>query len=475
VSAPLDPGEVARFRDLVAERVGLSFPPSRLSDIEWAVRKAVAETGLPDAGALYRVLVDHPGRHGSLDALVSALNVSETHFLRDRGQIRALEERILPEIIGRRRPERRLRVWSAACSTGEEAYTLAILIRQQLPDLAEWDVRILATDVNGRALERARQGRYGPWSFRGVSPEVRHTWFLPDGERWRVVPRIRAMVTFEQLNLVDPPAAWSPADPGKADLILCRNVLLYFDGATARAVVGRLGGCLDDHGWLLLSQVEAALGSFEGLELDGPGGGAFRKAPPAPPRARRAAGEPAPRPRGAAGRPPRAAAPEARSVPAPRPPLAPRRPPVPAEDPAVPAAYQAAVALWKDHRPADALRRLQLEGSRDQLTAPLHYLHGLILLDQGRADQALAALRRCTFADPGFALGHLAQASLFTRAGNRGRAMAALEQAARLVAGLDPQARVFGGDELRVGALLELVDAQRSLLGRRPEAEVVDG
>jgi tetratricopeptide (TPR) repeat protein len=136
----------------------------------------------------------------------------------------------------------------------------------------------------------------------------------------------------------------------------------------------------------------------------------------------------------------------------------------------MPVAYREALALWRGERPQEALRRLQLEGSRDQLAAPLHYLEGLILLDGGRAEQALAAFRRCTFADPGFALGHLAQANLLARAGNRRRAAAALEHAAGLVAGLDPEAQVFGGDDLRAGALLELVEAQRQLLGRQPEA-----
>jgi chemotaxis protein methyltransferase CheR len=455
VSGPLGPGDVARFRDLVRERVGLSFPASRLPDLEGAVRRAVAETGLPDAAALYQALADRARRPAALDALVSALNVSETHFLRDRGQVEALERRVLPELIARRRRQRRLRVWSAACSTGEEAYTLAILVSQQLPDLAEWDVRILATDVNGRALEQARRGCYGPWSFRGVPPRVKQAYFAPDGERFRVASRIRAMVTFERLNLVDPIAAWSPADPWNTDLLLCRNVLLYFDGASTRAVVGRLGVCLADDGWLLLSQVEAALGSFDGLEPDPSGGGAFRKAAPAP------APPPPPPVVAAAGR-------RRRDPSRPSPDAAP--PPVAALP-----AYEAAVALWRDDRPEDALRRLRLEGSRGRRAAPLHYLEGLILLDGGRADEALAAFRRCTFADPGFALGHLAQANLFTRAGKHGRALAALESTAGLVAGLDPAARVFAGDELRAGALRELVDAQRRLLHLPATPEAVDG
>jgi chemotaxis protein methyltransferase CheR len=456
----LDPDDVARFRDLVRERVGLAFPHSRLADVERAVQKAVAETALPDAGALFRLLMDRARSREALDTLISALNVGETHFLRDQAQIQALEERILPDIIARRRPQRRLRVWSAACSTGEEAYTLAILVHQQLLDLAEWDVRILATDVNGRALERASRGVYGPWSFRGVPPHVKRAYFVRDGDRYRVAPRIRAMVSFEQANLVDGVPLRSPADPWKVDLILCRNVLQYFDGETAQAVVGRLMTCLDGNGWILLSQVEAALGGFDGL--DAQGCGAFRKAPPAPAETP-LPGSPPHRP---AVPPARAGSPPSRPTP---------RPATSAEATEVPASYQEALRLWREDRPQEALRRLRLEGSRAPLAASLHYLQGLILLDEGQADQALAAFRRCTFADPCFALGHLAQANLLTRAGSRSRAMTALENAARLVADLDPAARVFPGDELRAGAMLELVDAQRQLLRPRAEREVVDG
>ena len=460
MSGPLDPADVARFRDLVRDQVGLSFPTSRLPDVEGAVRRAVAETGLPDTGALHQALADRTGRPKALDALVSALNVSETHFFRDRRQVEALERRVLPELVVRRRRQRRLRIWSAACSTGEEAYTLAILVSHQLPDLAAWDVRILATDVNGRSLEQARQGCYGPWSFRGVPPRVKQAWFVPDGERFRVTPSIRTMVTFKRLNLVDPIAAWSPADPWDTDLLLCRNVLLYFDGATTRAVVGRLAACLADDGRLLLSQVEAALGSFEGLEPDAGGSGAFRKTPPAP-------APPSPSPVDAPVDAP--AVPRRHDPGRPSPDVA-VPPPVPALG-----AYEAALELWRDDRPEDALRRLRLEGSHSRLRAPLHYLEGLILLDTGRADEALAAFRRCTFTDPGFALGHLAQANLFTRAGKHGRALAALERTAGLVVGLDPAARVFAGDELRAGTLLELVDAQRQLLRLPATPEAVDG
>jgi chemotaxis protein methyltransferase CheR len=271
------------------------------------------------------------------------------------------------------------------------------------------------------------------------------------------------MVTFERHNLVDPVP--HPVGQGDTDLILCRNVLLYFDAATARAVAGRLAACLHQQGWLLLSPVEAAtLGGLDGCVIDPRWGGAYRRTPPAP--------APVPAP---ARRPPAREAP-VRPVAAapPATPPSPAVPPPPLAADGVPPGYDEALRLWREDRPRAALRRLRVEGAGDQLTAPLHYLEGLILLDRGRAEAALAAFRRCTFADPGFALGHLAQAGLFTQAGSQRRALAALESAARLVAHLDREARVFQGDELRAGALLDLVEAQRRRLGTPAGEETVD-
>ena len=154
------------------------------------------------------------------------MNLSETHFFRGASQIQALEQRILPEVIARRSSERRLRIWSAGCSTGEEAYTLAILVNRLLPDVASWDVLILATDINSRSLQQGRRGIYGKWSLRGTSELAAASYLTRLGDRFEVVPRIRAMVTFYRLNLVENLYPSPSTNTHAMDLILCRNVLL---------------------------------------------------------------------------------------------------------------------------------------------------------------------------------------------------------------------------------------------------------
>src|SRR5262249_24082640 len=153
-----------------------------------------------DLDALYAQLASAEGRP-ALDELLEALTIGETHFFRNRAQFAALESHILPELIARRRDTRQLRVWSAGCASGEEPYSLAIAIERQLPDVADWQVLILATDINRQALEKARRGVYGAWSFREVPPEVQASYFIPRGREFEIVPRVRERVTFAYLNL----------------------------------------------------------------------------------------------------------------------------------------------------------------------------------------------------------------------------------------------------------------------------------
>jgi chemotaxis protein methyltransferase CheR len=456
--------DLARLRDLVRERTGMALPPSRQGDLERAARRAAGEVGARDAAELIGRLRRGQGT-AALDALVSALDVHETHFFRDAGQLLALERRILPELIAARRAERRLRLWSAACSTGEEAYTLAILLHRLLPDLGRWEVLVLATDVNGRSLERAAQGRYGRWSFRGVPQDVTARYFSPAGDRLQVADHLRAMVTFARLNLVEDPWPSPRTNTVAMDLILCRNVLLYFDPATVRSVVGRLREALADDGRLLVSQVEAVLDPFDGLEPAPPGTAAYRKAVP----------------------PAAAAVPPPPALPRPAPPAPPpprRRPararPAPGAQPAAGGGRDAAAAradacrealgLWRGGRAEEALRRLDEEAVRDPLAPAVHYLLGLVRLDLGLHDEAMAAFRRCTYADPGFVLGHLAKAGELARRGRPEQAAASLRAAVRLVAALDPDEQVPHGDGLTARQLRWLAAAHGALLDPGQEA-----
>jgi chemotaxis protein methyltransferase CheR len=451
--------DVARFRALVRARTGMVVPGSRTRDLERALERAVADADLPDALALHRVLSRKAQAGDLLDAMVSALNVSETHFFRGAPQIKVLEQRILPELIDRRRRERRLRIWSVGCSTGEEAYTLAILLHRLLLELAEWDVLILATDINGRSLERARRGLYTAWSLRGAPEFVRASYLASDGNRFEIVPQIRDMVTFSRLNLAEDDYPSVSTDTQAMDLIVCRNVLLYFDEVGARAIVRRLRDALAEGGWLMLGPVEAGLGAFDGLAQDAPGTATYRRSQGPSARSDREESPAPPVAPQTTARQLRRTSPPSRHSRAPRSSL-----PSEPSAPDGPTAFEVALELWRGGRAEEALRRLEAEAEAHPLTAPLHYLTGLILLEEERTDEALAAFRRCTYVDPAFALGHLAQGIVFAGRGSGRRAAVALDSAVRLVADLEPDEVLPYADGLTARDVLALVAVQRELL-----------
>ena len=228
----LSPANQARFTELVRNASGIEVPDVRRSELELAVQQALQDTGAADTDALCQLLAGEGGR-AALESLVGALTIGETHFFRNRPQFDALADHILPELIARRRVVRQLRIWSAGCASGEEAYSLAILIERLLPDLDQWQVLILATDINRQALVKAQRGVYSQWSFREVPPDVQATFFTRRGREFDIVPRLRERVTFAYLNLVEDTYPSLLTHTHTMDLILFRNVLIYFRPAAA--------------------------------------------------------------------------------------------------------------------------------------------------------------------------------------------------------------------------------------------------
>ncbi len=179
---------------------------------------------------------------------------SETYFFRDHGQFDLLRLRLLPELIGRRREEKTLRLWSAGCASGEEAYSLAMLTDMLLPKREGWDIFILGTDINPAALAKARNGHYGPWSFRMVPPALKQRYFRPMGDEWELDQRIRRMVSFHAGDLIGEP--FPCGDLRDMDLILCRNVFIYFDAQAVNAVAEKLAATLNEGGYLMTGHTE---------------------------------------------------------------------------------------------------------------------------------------------------------------------------------------------------------------------------
>lgn len=184
--------------------------------------------------------------------VVEAMTTNETWFFRDGHPYDALRDHVLPQLIEARAASRRLYLWSAACSTGQEPYTLALLLREHFPQLAGWHVTLLATDLDRTALDRARRGRFTELELkRGMPPHLAARYFRRDGEAWVIDEAVRRMVEFRPLNLKDP---W-PALP-TMDLVLVRNVMIYFSTETKRGILQRVRKTLRPDGFLLLGSSE---------------------------------------------------------------------------------------------------------------------------------------------------------------------------------------------------------------------------
>ncbi|MCU1692687.1 MAG: methyltransferase, CheR-type, partial [Frankiales bacterium] len=247
---PLTDEQFEALRTLLARLAGLVFEPSRRDSVGYCVAERMRASGAPDVEAYLALLSGNEERQRLLDEVT----IQETHFFRNPPQVRALRQHVLPALVRAAAETRRLRIWSAGCSTGEEPYTIAMLLRELLPSTAGWDVQVLGTDVSSRALAAARCARYGPRSVQMASPEdlARHFLPGPDGSA-EVRPDVRDLVQLRHHNLVTEPV---PFAPGELDLVLCRNVTIYFGKDTTRALMARLHASLRDGGYLFLGHSE---------------------------------------------------------------------------------------------------------------------------------------------------------------------------------------------------------------------------
>lgn len=251
---------------LVEARSGLRFDRARLAELESKALRAFVAANCATWDA-YLARLDRPDGDALFTRLLDVLTVGETYFFRDRPYFEALERIVLPVLIAQRRANRQLRLWSAGCATGEEAYSLAILVWRLLPHVDDWQISILATDLNHGFLERAEAGLYGEWSFRETDDDFKTSYFIREGPRYRIRPEIRRLVRFASLNLTDDGYPSSANGTADVDLIVCRNVLMYFAPERSHAVVARLRAALVPGGWLVLGATDPLPGLLDGFAM----------------------------------------------------------------------------------------------------------------------------------------------------------------------------------------------------------------
>ena len=252
------------LRDVINKFCGIYFADDSAYIVERRLRGRLRDLGLEEFSEYHRYLQYHPKAQAELEAAAEVLTTNETYFFRESYQLRAFVDEILP-VVQRRakaRNSKRLDVWSAGCSSGEEVYTIAMLIDSSgLFD--GWDVRIFGNDISRRVLRKARGATYGSASFRAMIPDYER-YFIDTEEGRQVHPRIRSMCHFGHLNLMNQRRA---AIVGRVDVAFCRNVLIYFDDASRRKVLDTIYERLHRGGYLLLGHSESLVRSSTAFEI----------------------------------------------------------------------------------------------------------------------------------------------------------------------------------------------------------------
>jgi chemotaxis protein methyltransferase CheR len=468
---------------LVSERIGLHFPPERWRDMERAFGSAARELGFDDEEACRLWLLQSPLSKSRIEVLASHLVIGETSFFRESCSFDALEERVLPGILEARRKEndRRIRIWSAGCATGEEPCSVAILLDRMLPDRREWDITILATDINPRFLRKAAEGVYGEWSLRGTPAWVREGYFTrKKGGLHELRGDIRKMITFSYLNLVEDVYPSLASGTNGMDVILCRNLLMYFSPERAAAVVRGLRRCLVEGGWLIVAACETSqtlLREFAAVNFTG--AVFYRKEDAKPPPVE----DHAPADSGYI---PAFLLTEAPATPIPL--HATDALPVPEPGPGP---RENAFALYEAGRYAEAaealLAALALDRSdaagmallarafanegrlsealgwcekavaADRLDPGRHYLLATILQELGRVDEAASSLRRAIYLDQDFVLAHFALGNLSRRRGRLEESAGHFGHALSLARSRPPDEVLPESEGLTAGRLVEII------------------
>jgi len=483
----LPDADFLRLKALLIRRTGHFYYEDK-DDLLWErVRRRLRVLGLPGAAAYLDRLQDPALGEAEWTALEAEITIGETFFFRYAEQFAALRQTILPQLLERNRATRRLRIWSAGCANGSEPYSLAILLHELLGDaLPDWRITILGTDLNEASLAAAREAVFSPWSLRSLPAELRERDFTAEGRGWRLRPRHRAMVRFQRHNLLDLLEPGAALEMNEFDLILCRNVLIYFHPETVPQLVRALAERLVPGGWLLLGHAEPQPGFARFLRpVSLPGTAAWQREAedlpvlpePSWPQPEPSLPEPsaspepsdrpslpdptwpAPRAPGAEAAWPATGAPYPRR-PLPRPPAAPPpQAPLPADG-----SLLEAVRRRADLGDLVGARLACREAlAREPANALLNFYDAVLAHAQGQAAEAERAFRRTIALRDDFAMAHYQLGLLLLREGRRMPGRKAIAAAARIVHALPDHAALEEGDGMTAGELREAARLQLEL------------
>lgn len=276
IDSPTDISDLllSQLSDFVANNIGLYFPKQQWNELKKKFILAASNFGFKDINSCMQWLLSSPLTKSQIEILASYLTVGETYFFREKKTFAVLETEILPQLIDSRQiKEKYLRIWSAGCCTGEEAYTIAILLNKIIADLTDWNITILATDINPLFLQKAEEGIYNNWSFRDGAENIKEKYFKKiNNNSFAILSSIKKMVNFFYLNLAEDSFPSLINNTNALDIILCRNVLMYFNRELQDKIIKNFYRCLIEGGLLVVSSSELSsflFPQFKAVNIDG--------------------------------------------------------------------------------------------------------------------------------------------------------------------------------------------------------------
>ena len=270
----------SRLKERLIASTGLAFYADRDALLTELIHVRLTELRLLNCSAYLNLLARGQDGIDEMERFIGQLTIGETYFFRDQGQFDAIRDVILPDIFKRNQASKEVRIWSAGCSNGAEPYSLAILLERELAGQGDgWQIHIYASDLNRGYLAQAAEGKFRAWALRSISEEMKKDWFTQDGRVWTIHPRFKQWISFHQMNLVE--SDFSTPQPAGAhlDLILCRNVMIYFTPEVNRHLVAHFHRALAAGGWLVVGASEYNLEHYTAFQtVNAPEAKLYRKA-----------------------------------------------------------------------------------------------------------------------------------------------------------------------------------------------------
>jgi chemotaxis protein methyltransferase CheR len=431
----IQPHQLDQLNALVHERAGLQIEAHRLPGVLQALRQAHVADFQEAIQALASSAIDSV----LWQSLLSIITIGETYFFRNKSHLDALQYHILPPIIRQRRASEQkfLRIWSGGCATGEEPYSVAMLLREMIPDIDDWLITILATDINAASLDSAQRGMYTPNSFRNETrPHIKDMWFTAHGSRFELSPVIRRMVSFKLLNLANDDYPSYTTNTMNMDVVLCRNVTIYFDKAETQRVVKRLYQSMNQGGWLIVGHSEPQPTVYDAFQMVSLENAIFYRKPETP-----SPVSPVP---AVVTQPPLTA-----SVPTVLPEPAPSAKP----DVLMQIKTAADSEQWDD-----ALSLLTKHETEYRLHPYAHYLRAVIYMNNGFIDSVLAALRQSLYCNPQFVLARALMGDCYAQRKQNTEAQHHWRLALESLSKLEASALIPYTDDVTVEMLRELLN-----------------